>query len=232
MNARTAGLVYLIRHGQTAWSATGQHTSVTDLPLTEIGETEARAVGAALSAIPFELVLVSPRQRAQRTARLAGLGDQAVIEPDLVEWDYGGFEGLTGAEIAQARGEGWDLWIDGVVAGATPGEHASDVYARARTVLTRVRSAVSNGGNVALIAHGHILRSLGAAWVDLPVIDGRKLALDTGTISVLGYEHGHPAIIRWNMPPTLTPAERTSSTGTPSRGTSPRPPPKRSPLEE
>lgn len=232
MRAAASGLVYLIRHGQTAWSVTGQHTSVTDLPLTEAGEAEARAVGAALSGVPFELVLVSPRQRARRTAELAGLGEHAVVEPGLVEWDYGGFEGLTGAEIAQARGEDWNLWIDGVVAGATPGEHASDVYARARAVLARVRRTVADGGNVALVAHGHILRSLGAAWVELPVIDGRKLALDTGTISILGHEHGHPAIIRWNMPPALTPAETTSSAGTPSRGTSPAPPPTTRPREE
>ena len=145
---------------------------------------------------------------------------------------YGGFEGLTGAEIAQARGEDWNLWIDGVVAGATPGEHSSDVYARARAVLARVRRTVADGVNVALVAHGHILRSLGAAWVELPVIDGRKLALDTGTISILGHEHGHPAIIRWNMPPALTPAETTSSAGTPSRGTSPAPPPTTRPREE
>lgn len=200
MTTATPGRVYLIRHGQTPWTVTGQHTSVTDIPLTADGEDEARAVGAAVRSITFELVLVSPRQRTQRTAQLAGLGRQAVIEPNLVEWDYGGFEGLTTAEILQARGDGWDLWIDGVVAGATPGEHAADVYARARAVLTEVKNIVRDGGNVALVAHGHFLRSLGAAWVDLPVIDGRKLALHTGTISILGYEHGHPVILGWNIP--------------------------------
>ena len=202
MTAPTPGRVYLIRHGQTQWSVTGQHTSVTDIPLTANGEGEARAVGVALSSVAFDLVLVSPRQRTQRTAELAGLGQQAVIEPNLVEWDYGGFEGLTTTEILQARGQGWDLWIDGVVAGATPGEHAADVYARARAVLTQVKHTILAGGNVALIAHGHFLRSLGAAWVDLPVIDGRKLALHTGTISILGYEHGHPVILGWNLSAT------------------------------
>lgn len=200
MTTATPGRVYLIRHGQTPWTVTGQHTSVTDIPLTPDGEEEARSIGAALTPVTFELVLVSPRQRTQRTAELAGLSQQAVIEPNLVEWDYGGFEGLTTAEILQARGDGWDLWIDGVVAGSTPGEHAADVYARARAVLTEVKHTVLDGGNVALIAHGHFLRSLGAAWVDLPVIDGRKLALHTGTISILGYEHGHPVILGWNIP--------------------------------
>lgn len=200
MTSPTPGRVYLIRHGQTPWTITGQHTSVTDIPLTVDGEEEAKAIGAALAPVTFELVLVSPRQRTRRTAELAGLSHQAVMEPNIVEWDYGGFEGLTTAEILQARGDGWDLWIDGVVAGATPGEHAADVYARARTVLTEVKNVVRRGGNVALVAHGHFLRSLGAAWVDLPVIDGRKLALHTGTISILGYEHGHPAILGWNIP--------------------------------
>lgn len=198
----TPGRVYLIRHGQTPWTVTGQHTSVTDIPLTRAGEEEAKALGVALASVTFELVLVSPRQRTRRTAELAGLSPQAVIEPNIVEWDYGGFEGLTTAEILQARGDGWDLWIDGVVGGATPGEHAADVYARARTVLTEVKNIVRDGGNVALVAHGHFLRSLGAAWVDLPVIDGRKLALHTGTISILGYEHGHPVILGWNNPAT------------------------------
>lgn len=199
MTSSTPGRVYLIRHGQTPWTVTGQHTSVTEVPLTTAGEEEAKAIGAALAPVDFELVLVSPRQRTQRTAELAGLGRQSVIEPNLVEWDYGGFEGLTTAEIQQARGDGWDLWIDGVVAGATRGEHAADVYARARAVLTEVKNIVRDGGNVALIAHGHFLRSLGAAWVELPVIDGRKLALHTGTISILGYEHGHPVILGWNI---------------------------------
>lgn len=202
MTSPTPGRVYLIRHGQTPWTITGQHTSVTDIPLTPAGEEEAKAIGVALAHVTFELVLVSPRQRTQRTAELAGLSQQAVIEPNLVEWDYGGFEGLTTAEILQARGDDWDLWIDGVVGGATPGEHAADVYARARAVLTEVKNIVRDGGNVALIAHGHFLRSLGAAWVELPVIDGRKLALHTGTISILGYEHEHPVILGWNIPAT------------------------------
>lgn len=202
MTSSPSGRAYLIRHGQTPWTVTGQHTSVTDIPLTAEGEAEARAVGAALSPVKFDLVLVSPRQRTQRTAELAGMTQQAIIEPNLVEWDYGGFEGLTTAEIVQARGDGWDLWIDGVVAGVTPGEHAADVYARARAVIAKIKHTLLGGGNVALVAHGHFLRSLGAAWVGLPVIDGRKLALHTGTVSILGYEHGHPVIISWNIPAT------------------------------
>ncbi len=195
-----AGRVYLVRHGETAWSLTGQHTSVTDLPLTPHGEEQAESLRTALAGIDFERVLVSPRRRARRTAELAGFADRAEVDEDLAEWDYGGYEGLTSAEIAAANGGEWDLWRDGVVAGATPGEDMGAIVRRTRSVASRARRTTARGGNVLLFAHGHILRALAVTWIDLPVVDGRKLGLDTATVSVLGYENGHAAILRWNAP--------------------------------
>lgn len=194
------GKVFLVRHGETAWSQTGQHTGITDLTLTDHGEEQARALGKALRAETFRSVLVSPRRRAQATAELAGFGDHAMVEPNLAEWDYGGYEGLTTGEIAASRGADWNLWQDGVVAGQTPGEHASEVLERVRAVIHRVREHTLHGDNVLLIAHGHILRAIAVTWVGLPVVDGRKLSLDTGSVSILGREHGHDAILRWNSP--------------------------------
>ncbi|GGF34727.1 phosphoglycerate mutase [Subtercola lobariae] len=195
------GEIILVRHGETAWSLTGQHTGTTDLPLTEHGEEQARAVGVALAGRSFSQVLVSPRTRAQRTADLIGFGQQAVIEPDLAEWDYGAYEGLTTPEIVAERGP-WNLWTDGVPPGVTPGETSEDVQRRALVVLTRVRADVLVGHDVLLVAHAHIFRALAVAWVELPSTAGQILTLSTSTISALGYEHGQPVIAQWNAPAT------------------------------
>ena len=193
------GEIILVRHGETDWSLSGRHTGTTDLPLTEHGEEQARAVGAVLAGRSFSQVLVSPRIRAQRTAELIGFGSQAVIEPDLAEWDYGAYEGLTTAEIVAERGA-WNLWTDGVPAGATPGETSEDVQRRALVVLSRVRDDVLAGSDVLLVAHAHIFRALAVAWVELPSTAGQILTLSTSTISALGYEHGQPVIAEWNAP--------------------------------
>lgn len=196
------GDLYLVRHGQTSWSVSGQHTSHTDLPLTPHGEQEAQHIRAALAPITFDTVLVSPRQRARRTAELAGFGGVATIDSDLAEWDYGAYEGKTTEQIVAERGTPWDIWSDGVIPGETPGETPDQVYSRAKAVLERVVDTVHGGGNVALFAHAHILRMVGVAWVELAPVTGRAFVLGTATISVLGYEHDRRAIKRWNIPPT------------------------------
>ncbi|MBB6553162.1 histidine phosphatase family protein [Nonomuraea rubra] len=186
----------LLRHGETEWSKAGKHTGRTDLPLTEHGEDQARAL-APLVKEPFDLVLVSPAQRARRTADLAGLTGYQVDE-DMWEWDYGGYEGITTPEIRKTRA-GWYLWRDGVIQGDAehPGESAAQVGARADRVIERARQAE---GRVALVAHGHFLRVLAARWLRLPPEDGRLLRLDTGTYSRLGFEHAEPVLMAWNAP--------------------------------
>lgn len=193
------GQIVLVRHGETAWSLTGQHTGTTDLPLTANGEEQARSVGRALEGRRFSQVITSPRIRARRTAELIGYGDQAVVDPNLAEWDYGAYEGLTSAEIVAERGP-WNLWRDGVPAGATPGENNAEVQARALKVLARVRADVHAGSDVLLVAHGHILRALAAAWLELPPTGGQIFSLATSTMSALGYEHDAPVILLWNAP--------------------------------
>jgi probable phosphoglycerate mutase len=183
--------VVLIRHGETEWSAAGRHTGRTDIPLTERGRGQAEALRPCLSEWTFAMVLTSPLQRATGTGRLAGLGDVAQARDDLVEWDYGEFEGLTTAEIRESR-PGWNLWVDGV----PNGESVEEVAARADRVISEVRAA---GGDVALFAHGHVLRVLAARWLALPPDRGRNFVLQTATISVLGYEREIPAILRWNV---------------------------------
>ena len=183
--------VYAIRHGETAWSLTGQHTSSTDIPLTENGRAVARRLGPILAPHSFALVLTSPRQRARETVELAGLGDRAVVEPDLREWDYGEYEGLTLAQI-RTRRPGWMLFRDGCPGGET----AKEVGARADRVIARVRAAAP--GRAALFAHGHILRVLVARWIDLPASAGEHFVLDTATLSILGYYHEAPAVKVWN----------------------------------
>ncbi|MEU4573891.1 histidine phosphatase family protein [Nonomuraea sp. ATR24] len=187
----------LLRHGETEWSRTGRHTGRTDVPLTARGEEQARALGPLVKERPFDLVMVSPAQRASRTAELAGLTGFEV-EPDLWEWDYGGYEGITTPEIRKTR-PGWYLWRDGVIPGAPghPGESAAEAGARADRVIARARQA---GGRVAVVAHGHILRVLTARWLGLEPADGRLFKLDTGTYSRLGLEHGEPVITTWNAP--------------------------------
>ncbi|MBB2912007.1 putative phosphoglycerate mutase [Streptosporangium becharense] len=187
----------LLRHGETEWSRDGRHTGRTDLPLTARGEGQARALAPLVDGRAFDLVLVSPARRARDTADLAGLRDYET-DPDLWEWDYGGYEGITTPSIRETR-PGWYLWRDGVVPGDTahPGESAEQVGARADRVIARARAVA---GDVALVAHGHFLRVLCARWLGLPPQDGRLFRLDTGTYSRLGFEHGEPVTLTWNAP--------------------------------
>ncbi|GAA1831360.1 histidine phosphatase family protein [Actinomadura chokoriensis] len=193
-----------MRHGETEWSRARRHTGLTDVPLTARGEEQARALRAALKERRIVRTLVSPAERARRTAELAGL-PAAETDPDLREWDYGGYEGITTAEIRETR-PGWFLWDDGVVPGGAghPGETVGQVGARADAVLARV-GPVSDGplskGDVALVAHGHFLRVLTARWLGLEPALGRLFALGTGTLSALGTEHDRPVVSAWNVPP-------------------------------
>jgi broad specificity phosphatase PhoE len=186
-------IVFLARHGETAWTLSGQHTGRTDLPLTERGEMQARALGERLRRPDFAKVLVSPSQRARRTAELAGFGSRAEIDPDLAEWDYGRYEGRRTAEILAER-PGWLLFRDG----CPEGERATQVGARADRVIGRVRAA---RGNVALFSSGHILRVLAARWLGLEPASGRYFLLGTASLSILDHEHNdpdEPAIRLWN----------------------------------
>jgi broad specificity phosphatase PhoE len=182
--------VVLVRHGETEWSVSGQHTGNTDIPLTDAGRRQAEALGRRLSAWNFAWVLSSPLSRALETCRLAGLGDRAELIDDLREWDYGEYEGRRTADIREER-PGWTVWT----AGAPGGETVEDVGRRADRVLDRARSAA---GDVALFAHGHLLRVVGARWIELPPASGARLALSTATISVLGWERETAVIHRWN----------------------------------
>ncbi|HEY8590156.1 MAG TPA: histidine phosphatase family protein [Naasia sp.] len=192
--------VVLVRHGETDWSRTGRHTGLTDIPLTQAGEYKAELVGQALAGIPFGLVLTSPLSRARETARLAGF-PAAATDENLAEWDYGGYEGITSAEIREQRGGSWTIWADGVPPGDTPGETAADVQRRARAVCDRIEPTLEGSERVLLFSHGHFLRALAAVWLGLDVPDGRLLALDTAAISVLGFEHGRRVIVSWNRVP-------------------------------
>jgi len=186
--------VFLIRHGETEWSVTGQHTGRTDIPLTEEGRRQAKRLGARLAGERFALVLVSPLSRARETARLAGFaigeaGD-AQVEPDLIEWDYGAYDSLTAADIRRDR-PGWTPWEGGFPGGET----LDDLTVRADRVLERVRGA---GGDVALFAHGHILRVVAARWLEQSAIAGSRYYLATATLSVLARERETAVIERWN----------------------------------
>jgi broad specificity phosphatase PhoE len=194
------GELILLRHGETEWSRAGRHTGRTDLPLTAAGEAAAAALAPALAARSIRAAFTSPAQRAVRTAALAGLSG-AKQDPDLWEWDYGGYEGRTTADIRTER-PGWYLWRDGVIPGdaAHPGETIAQVAARADAVLGRVRPLLAEG-DVALVSHGHLLRVLTARWLGLEPADGRLFRLDTGTLCTLGTEHGEPVISSWNVPP-------------------------------
>jgi broad specificity phosphatase PhoE len=183
------GDVWLVRHGQTEWSATGKHTGTTDVPLTAEGEAAARELAPRLDKETFARVLTSPLQRARRTAELAGFPD-AEEERDLVEWSYGDYEGITTEEIRETV-PGWTVWTH-----ATPGgETADEVTARLDRVVARCRAT---DGDVLLVGHGHALRGLAARWLGLPVTDGRLLKLDTGTVSVLGHERENSVVLHWN----------------------------------
>ncbi len=194
------GDLIVLRHGETEWSRSGRHTGRTDVPLTPHGEASAAALAPALARLNIIAAFTSPATRAIRTAELAGLSD-AKPDPDLWEWDYGGYEGRTTPEI-QAERPGWYLWRDGVIPGDAdhPGESIEAVGRRADRALARVRPLLRDG-NVALVAHGHILRVLTARWLQLDPSGGRLFRLDTGTISTLGTEHDQPVISSWNVPP-------------------------------
>jgi broad specificity phosphatase PhoE len=187
---------YVIRHGETAWSKSGRHTGRTEVPLSEQGELNARRLAGILAAVPFGLVLTSPRQRARRTCELAGLGGNAAVDPDLAEWDYGDYEGLMSAEILKAR-PGWVLFRDGCPGGESP----EQVGARADRLIARILPLEAP---VALFSHGHFGRVLAARWARLPVADGQRLLLDTACFGVLSFEHGRPdapVVARWNLSP-------------------------------
>jgi broad specificity phosphatase PhoE len=191
MSAPAATRLWLVRHGETTWSLSGQHTGRTDIPLTPHGVKQAELLGRRLTGHKFELVLTSPLQRARETCRLAGELASAHDDPDLMEWDYGAFEGRTAAEI-QREIPGWSIWTSP----ASRGETADQVGARADRVIAR---ALAAGGDVALFAHGHILRILSARWLRLPAIHGRHLALDTASLSLLDHEHDERVIRTWNQ---------------------------------
>lgn len=184
--------VFLLRHGETAWSLSGQHTGTTDIPLTANGEAVARRLAPVLAAERFALVLSSPRQRSVETARLAGLGDRVALDPDLAEWNYGAYEGLTTPQIRESV-PGWTVFSHPCPGGET----AAEVAARADRILSRARGA---GGDVALFSHGHMGRVLAARWLGLPPEDGRHFLLGTATLNVLGWERTTPALAIWNAP--------------------------------
>jgi broad specificity phosphatase PhoE len=188
--------VFLIRHGETEWSVAGRHTGRTDVPLTDRGRRQAERLGRLLAKEHFALVLTSPLSRARETCELAGFGAVAELTNDLVEWDYGAYEGRTTPEIREER-PGWTVWTDGVPGGET----VEELGRRADRVLARVRAAASGSGadsDVALFAHGHLLRVAAARWVGQPPDAGRLYALSPATLSVLGFERETPVIELWN----------------------------------
>ncbi|MFF4359552.1 histidine phosphatase family protein [Streptomyces sp. NPDC001604] len=194
------GDLLLVRHGETEWSVSGQHTSWTDLPLTQHGEEQAKSLAPLLSQRTYALALTSPLGRAIRTAELAGVTG-TVVEPDLHEWDYGAYEGITTVEIHRTRPD-WDLWTDGVPPGPDghPGESPEQIGRRADGVLSRVDAALPDG-DVILVAHAHFLRVLTARRLGLSPADGRLFQLATGTVSRLSTEHDRPVIAEWNTRP-------------------------------
>ncbi|MFZ4766013.1 MAG: histidine phosphatase family protein [Roseimicrobium sp.] len=185
--------IHLIRHGQTAWSITGQHTGTTDIPLTALGEDEARRLGVRLRGLEFSHVFTSPRWRARQTCELVGLNAEPLVHPDLAEWDYGAYEGQTPAEICAIR-PSWNIFQDG----APQGESPEQVALRVNRLIAMLGKLT---GNVALFTHGHLGRVIGARWIHLTVEHGRNFLLNTASVSILSYEHGRveqPAIEQWN----------------------------------
>jgi probable phosphoglycerate mutase len=182
--------VVLVRHGETEWSREGRHTGRSDIDLTDRGRRQAEATGRRLAGASWSLVLTSPLRRATDTCRLAGLGDHATLDDDLMEWDYGDYEGLTTTEIC-SRDPAWSLWRDGCPGGEKP----DDVGRRADRVLERLRAT---DGDAVVFAHGHILRVIAARWVDEPPAFGARLMLSTASMSTLGAEHDVPAVALWN----------------------------------
>jgi len=186
--------VVLVRHGTTEWSLSGRHTGTTDIDLTPQGEADAVAVGEHLSGWPFRAVWSSPRRRALRTAELAALaGPAPAVRDDLVEWDYGSYEGMTSAQI-EAEDPSWSIWT----AGGPGGESPAQVAARADRVVSEL---LVQEGDVAVFSHGHFGRALAVRWVGLDIAWGRAFRLDAGSVSILGFEHGHRAVTRWNQDP-------------------------------
>jgi probable phosphoglycerate mutase len=188
----SSGRVFVIRHGETAWSLSGQHTGTTDIPLTDNGRRLAARIRPVLEREVFARVITSPLQRARETCELAGLGAGAVLDADLVEWNYGEYEGLTPKQIHE-KAPGWLIFRDGCPGGETP----EQVGARADRVIARARAA---SGDVALFAHGHVLRVLVARWLGVAPEAGQHFLLDTGTLNVLGYYRQIPAVKIWNAP--------------------------------
>ncbi len=191
----------LVRHGRTAWAHTGRHTGRTDVPLDDVGERQGAGIAALLAGRRFVAVLSSPLLRARRTAELAGL-EVTAVDDDLQEWDYGGYEGLTTPQIRELTGTAWTVFADGVVPGDGdhPGESLDDVAARCRRVLDRVAPLLERG-DVALVAHGHLLRVLATTYLGLPPTAGAHLELDAGSVCELNEHHGVPTIQRWNLTP-------------------------------
>ena len=186
------GEVFLVRHGETEWSVSGQHTGITDIPLTENGCRAAQRLEPLLSKTEFALVLSSPLGRARKTCELAGLGARMQIDPDLIEWHYGEYEGLTPAQIHRTA-PGWMIFRDGCPGGESPDQ----VGDRVDRVIGRVRAVA---GRVVLFAHGHVFRVFAARWIGLPPTHGGHFLLDTSTLNILGYYRGIPAVKRWNAP--------------------------------
>ncbi len=190
----------MLRHGQTQWSLSGQHTGRSDIPLTDAGRQAAAALAPELAGHTFAWVACSPLQRARDTAQLAGLHPDTLLD-DLLEWDYGQFEGLTTTQIRdESHDPQWVIWNAHIGPGKTPGEQPEDVAVRCRRVLDLCQPYLSAGKDVALVAHGHVLRILTATWLGLPARDGRLFALETGTVSFLGFERDQPVIELWNAP--------------------------------
>ncbi|QAY69671.1 histidine phosphatase family protein [Xylanimonas protaetiae] len=200
----------LLRHGETEWSASGQHTGRTDIPLTAAGEEQARQAGRALGGYDFAAVYASPLQRARRTAALAGFPD-AVVDENLAEWDYGPVDGRTAKDLSAVLGREFLIFDDGVRwlppdpehGDGRPGERLEDVYGRALAVVARVEETLRDGGPVLVVAHGHLLRVLATAWLGVDARLGERLELGTAAISLLGYGHALRTIEGWNLPPTL-----------------------------
>ena len=183
--------IYLIRHGETAWSLSGQHTGSTDLPLTDNGRKMARKLAPVLAEESFAMVMTSPLQRARETCALTGLGAHAQIDDDLLEWNYGDYEGLTTSQI-QSQSPDWLVFRDGCPGGESP----EQMRTRVDRLIDKVRAV---RGNVALFAHGHLFRVFAARWIELPVREGRRFMLYPATLSILSYYRGHPAVKCWNM---------------------------------
>lgn len=196
MQHDTRGSLVLLRHGETQWSRSGQHTGLTDIPLTARGERLGARTAELLAGRVFSLVLTSPLQRATRTAQLAGLAD-AETDDNLMEWDYGGYEGLTTNEIREQARRSWTVFEDGVVPGATPGESIEQVAARCRAVIARVLPSLAIG-DVALVGHGHCLRILASVFLGQDPRFGSQILLDAGSVSVLRWEREMPVIESWN----------------------------------